>query len=300
MIDAAEFEQLWAENRLRFPFWASVKLCRRPSKPRPEQLSVDVQQPSTPKAQQQNSDFDCFIVDASEQDMFATPSIRSTMLLPMLSDSTDNVLPATLEMVRKSDHAAMAVQYMTQQVLPELSKAASKLKVGVPLLRACSRVVALVVSTKRSKVSTAGAGGYKIVTDDVTSVDNQKKYSLTSFCTLDTVTDFKLDPQGRARSQAALISVTGVVDTETDSVEQPINMLLVDNVHLLTPQEVEALKPIFIKMFYFAALAGQISRKRDQEAWSPEVNPAKSGKCRVLGRSPTGPALPDYSSSSTL
>ena len=36
-----------------------------------------------------------------------------------------------------------------------------------PMLRPCSRAVALVLSTKRSEVSKVGAGGHKLVTDDV-------------------------------------------------------------------------------------------------------------------------------------
>ena len=232
-------------------------------------------------------------------------SLHSAMLLPMLTASTDSVLPAKLEMIRKSDHYAMSVEYITQEMPPELSKTASKVMLGVPMLRPCTRVVALVLSTKRSKLSDAGENGHKLVTDNVTdflpagSVEAQIHYSLTSFCSLDTVTDFKLDPPGRAKSQAAIISVTGLIPTDTDSAEQPVKMLLVDNVQLLTPQEAEALKPKFSKMFYFAALAGQVGRKREQEPWSPEQNPCKALKCRALSRSPTGPALPDYSSSST-
>ena len=88
--------------------------------------------------------------------------------------------------------------------------------------------------------------------------------------------------------------MTGVIDADTVSAEQPVKSLLVDNVQLLTPQEAEALKPIFNKMFYFAALAGQVSRKREREPWSPTENPTRASACRVLGRSPTGPALPDY------
>ena len=56
---------------------------------------------------------------------------------------------------------------------------------------------------------------------------------------------------------------------------------LADNVQLLTLEEAEALKPIFSKMLYFAALAGQVSRKREQELWSPEENPAKAFKVRT-------------------
>ena len=108
VLDAAEFEQLHSERRLRFPFWASVKVWRRPSKPSPAQSGT--------AEQQRNNDFDCFIVDVAEQDTHEAPSTHSTMLLPMLSDSVDSVLPATLGMVRKSEHYAMSVQYITQLI----------------------------------------------------------------------------------------------------------------------------------------------------------------------------------------
>ena len=167
------------------------------------------------------------------------------------------------------------------------------------MLRPCSRVVALVQSTKRSTLSDAGASGHKLVTPDVVDLlpefgDVTQKYTLISFCNLDTVTDFKLDPQGRNKNQAALVSVSTLLDAGTDSVAQPVKELLVDNVQLLTTEESDAFKPILFKMLYFAALAGQISRKRENE-WSPDESPAKASTCRVLGRSPTGPSLPDYS-----
>ena len=299
VTDAAEFEQLHLENRLRFPFWASVKVWRRPSAAQPATSEDSAAQPD-PTAKQHNNNFNCFIVDAAEQDMQAAPSVHTTMLLPMLCNSVDSVLPATLGMVRKSEHYTMAVQYTTQEVPQELHKAASKTEAGVSMLRPCSRVVALVLSTRRSKVSDAGASGHKLVTDDVvdffpTSSDaTATKYTLTSFCTLNTVTDFKLDPPGRAKSQAALISLSGVLEADTDSAGQPVKSLLVDNVQLLTPVEAESMKLILSKMMYFAALAGQISRKRENEPWGTEESPAKASACRILGRSPTGPALPDY------
>ena len=302
VVDAAEFEQFHAENRLRFPFWTSVKVWRRPTKPSAVQsglVATSAAESDNTKTHQQTNDFDCFIVDASEQDMRRAPSLSSAMLLPMLGNSTDNVLPAALGMIRKSDHYAMAVQYFTQEVPQELTKAASKLQAGVPMLRPCSRVVALVESTKRSKLSDAGVNGHKLVTHDVVDLlpqfgDVNQKYTLISFCTLDTVTDFKLDPQGRNKNQAALVSVTTVLDAGTDSVAQPVKELVVDNVHLLTAEESGAFKPILFKMLYFAALAGQMSRKREIE-WSPDESPAKASTCRALGRSPTGPPLPDYS-----
>jgi hypothetical protein len=66
----------------------------------------------------------------------------------------------------------------------------------------------------------------------------------------------------------------GVIDTDTDSVEQPVQMLLVDNVHLLTLQEAEALKPVFSKMFYFASLAAQLSRREPGQSFDmPGLGP---------------------------
>ena len=94
--------------------------------------------------------------------------------------------------------------------------------------------------------------------------------------------------------------MTGVIDTVDDSVEQPVKMLLVDNVQLLTPEDAASLKDKFSKLFYFAALAGQVSRKRDREPWGLEDNPAKASTCRNLSRSPTGPPRPDYSSASDV
>jgi len=131
----------------------------------------------------------------------------------------------------------------------------------------------------------------------IVSPAEQEKYMLTSFCTLENVTDFKLDPPKGSKSQAALISVTGVMDAATDSAEQPAKSVLVDDVHLLTPAQADALKPMLAKMLYFAALSGQVSRKRAREPWSPTENPAQAAACRSLGRSPTGPSLPDYSPS---
>ena len=307
VVDAAEFEQLHLEGRLRFPFFCSVKIWRKPSKPSAAQPGPSAPGPaqSDPTTVQQNSnDFDCFIVDAAEQDMKEGMSIHSNLLLTMLGDSTDSVLPGMLEMIRKSEHYSLAVQYITQKVPPELTKACSKVEANLPMLRACSKVIVLIQSSKRSKVHGAGANGHKLVTDDVVDFISagqssvQNKYSLTSFCTLDNVTDFKLDPSGRAKTQAALINVTGVLEHDGDSAEQPVKSLLVDNVQLLSPEEALLYQERLKEMLYFAALGGQISRKKEREPWSPEVNPGKARKCKSLGRSPSGPALPDYASSS--
>ena len=156
---------------------------------------------------------------------------------------------------------------------------ASKATPGVSMLRPCAKGLALVSVSTRSKPYPAGDTGHMLITKDVVDYLSlngvpQKKYTLQSFCTLESVTDYKLDPPPRAKTQAALVTFTRVLETEDENAD--------------------ALQPVLNKMIYFAALAGQISRKREQGAWTAEESPAKASTCWILGRSPTGPALPDY------
>ena len=132
-------------------------------------------------------------------------------------------------------------------------KVASKTTPGVSMLRACARGLALVSVSTRSKPYEAGANGHKLVTKDVVDyasadTSGRKKYTLISFCTLDTMTDLKLDPPPRAKSQPALITFTRVLQSEEDSAEQPVTTLLVDTVQQLQPQQAEALQPVLNKM----------------------------------------------------
>ena len=128
-VDAAEFDQLYAEGRLRIPFFSSIKMLRRPSKPSAVQPGgTDILRP-----QYNENNFDCYIVDAAEQNMTAMPSTISVKLLPMLSTSPDGVLPATFDMIRKSEHYSLAVQYITQNVPAEFVKAASKATAGLTI-----------------------------------------------------------------------------------------------------------------------------------------------------------------------
>ena len=121
VIDAPEFEQLHSEGRLRFPFWSSVKVWRKRSKPSAVQPGAS--EPSAAESEGSIftsrllgasepgvAEFDCYIVDAAAQDIHNASSMHSTKLLPMLSNSVDNVLPTTLGMIRKSDHYLLAVQ----------------------------------------------------------------------------------------------------------------------------------------------------------------------------------------------
>ena len=123
----------------------------------------------------------------------------------MLSTSPDGVLPATFEMIRKSEHYSLAVQYITQNVPEEFVKFASKSTAGLTMLRPCSRIVVLIASNKRSQVFPLGSSGHRLVTPNVVDLlhtdsaeqprlapHRQCKYEIVTFCTLDNVTDYKL------------------------------------------------------------------------------------------------------------
>ena len=164
----------------------------------------------------------------------------------------------------------------------------------------------LIMSSKRSQVLTAGADGHKLLTQgvvDLLRMDSaaqpaeQQTYEVTSFCTLDNVTDFKLDPPKGSREQAALISVIGVIEAASDDAETPVKGFIVENIELLSSEQAIAFKTIFMKRIYYAALGGQISRKRALEAGSPDHHIGEGRPCKRLGRSPTGPELPAYSPS---
>ena len=114
---------------------------------------------------------------------------------------------------------------------------------------------------KRSKQSPLVAAGDKFVTDDVfdflqmASTAGDKQYAFTLCCILDIIKDATVDLPKGVTSQAALISVTGVIDAGTTSDEQIVISSLVHDAHLLSPAEAEALKPMLVKMFCFSMLS---------------------------------------------
>jgi hypothetical protein len=110
MPDAEAFEAAHTDGRLWFPTLCAVKVLRRRSKANSAAQPVDDRQ------------FDCIIVDATEQDMFEAPSAESMKLLPMLdADSNEIILPASLDIVKHSPHYTMVVQYVQQEIPMELS-----------------------------------------------------------------------------------------------------------------------------------------------------------------------------------
>ena len=118
---------------------------------------------------------------------------------------------------------------------------------------------------------------------------------LTSFCSLENLQDFKLDPPRTQakKKQAALVLISSVL--QINSAGQPVSFM-VDSVQLLQPSEVDTVKSCLKRMLYLTTLAGHMtSRKRTAPAsLTHEESPAKASKCRALGRHPTATPVPEF------
>ena len=125
--------------------------------------------------------------------------------------------------------------------------------------------------------------------------DDARGFQLTSFCTLENLQDFKLDPPRTqaSKKQAALVLISSVL--QTSSAAQPASFM-VDSVQLLQQTEVNVVKACFKRMLFLTTLAGHMSsRKRPaSESTTTEKSPAKAAKCRILGRHPTAAPVPEF------
>ena len=127
--------------------------------------------------------------------------------------------------------------------------------------------------------------GFKLITPDVedllsTEDDGQMKHTLSAICTLENLTQYKIDPP-RGTTQRALVIVTGKTDAS----------FVVESVQLLSPEEAAQAKQSLQKVLNMAMHIYGRDRKRAVE-WSEDLTPISSRKCTRLGRLPTDAPLP--------
>ena len=221
--DADQFETAFSAGKVWFPQMASVKILRRLKSRSAEQLADQV---------------DVRIVDAAWQNLADSPTEASANLLPLLNadnTSTDVVLPAAFHMLRKSPHYTLAVESAVPAIPESLKSSFVGISPPATVFRPCTQVLALVESSEPSCLQDAGAGGYKIITSNVKDLLDEspdaRGVQLTSFCTLENLQDFKLDPPRThaSKKQAALVLISSVL--QTSSAEQPASFM-VDSVQL--------------------------------------------------------------------
>ena len=300
--DADQFEDAFKAGKVWFPQMASVKIVRRV---KPASAAQPASQLTQNTDKHSSGQVDVLIVDAACQNLAESPTEASARLLPLLNadnPTSDVVLPAALHMLRKSAHYTLAVE----SIVPDIPESLKASFVDVPsattIFRPCSQVLALVESSEASKLQEAGGGGYKIITDNVKDLlhdsPDAPPVQLSSFCLLDNLQDFKLDPPRTSanKKQAALVLISSVL--QMSSAGQPVSFM-VDSVQLLQPAEVDAVKNCLKRLLFLTSLAGHMaSRKRSASMPATfEESPSKAAKCRSLGRHPTAAPVPQYSCS---
>jgi len=202
-------------------------------------------------------------------------------------------------MLRKSPHYTLAMESVVPPIPENLKASFAGVPSATTVFRPCTQALALVESSEPSKLQEAGDGGYKITTSNVKDLlhetPDDRGVQLTSFCTLENLQDFKLDPPRTHgnKKQTALVLISSVL--QVSSAEQPASFM-VDSVQLLQPAEVDTVKVCLKRMLFLTTLAGHMaSRKRTSSVpLTHEESPAKAAKCRVLGRHPTAAPVPEF------
>ena len=228
------------------------------AKPSEQQDGISAEQPV--------DQLDVRIVDAAWQDLAESPTEDSARLLSLLNtdnDSTDIVMPVALNMISKSTHYTLAVESTLPPVSGDLTASLVDVPEGSNIFRPCTQVLGLVESSEASVLQKTGEEGYNITTNNVKDIlhygPDTPVYQLTSFCSLENLQDFKLDPprsQSDKQKQAALVLISSVL--QESSAGQPA-CFMVDSVQLLTPTDVDKVKPCLKRLLYLTTLAGHMA-----------------------------------------
>ena len=303
---AAEFQAAHVAGKLWFPLISSMKIIRKRNAA--QRLASESQsgagQPETQETASQGTsgaDYDAIIVEATEQDLKQSPTTASLLLLNMLAsriDTADVFLPAALHMIKKSDLYAMCVHYLPQKIPVELSE---DLGEALPqsLTRACTQAFCLVEASASGEVEKIGEDGLKLTTrgvkDPFHSCVEQPaesvQYTLTAFCTMDSLQDFKLDPPRGSKSQHAIVIISDILPGASPT-------FIVDSVQLIHREDVPRVKDSIQKLLYYVATATELNARKNKREWTETFSPAKARKCRNLSAHPSGECLPAYTSAS--
>ena len=269
------FEEARAADTLEFPKKTSIKIIRKAS-------AFD-----TPRTDSEISagkpEVTCYIVEGGEQPLDHTPSKRSLELMTLLSRTepgSNACVFACLSMIRKHPHYGLSVLYVVD---------------GTVVEKTCTKAVALVAASTASKSANMNEG-YQMTTENVKSaLDDQFTCTLISFCTVGASPDYQLKPGRNQKTQMALVTIADVL--EPGSVDKP-PVFLVDALEKIPEPDAADAPDHMRRCVLFAALIAKTQGQSSERCWTEELSPANAGKCRKLGKAPTGEMLDKYTRSS--
>ena len=268
------FEEARADDRLEFPKKTSIKIIRK---------ATGFQTPQTGSDDSAGKpDVNLYIVEGCEQPLDETPSQRSLELINLLSMTeppSNACVPACLSMIRKHPHYGLSVTYMVG---------------GEAVEKTCTSARALVI-TSNASIPTNMNAGYQMTTEDVKSpLCDDFACHLMSFCTVASSPDYQLKPGRGQKTQMALVTIADVL--EPGSVDKP-PVFLVDSVDKIADSEAATAPEHMQRVVYFAAMIAKAQGQSAERCWTEDLSPVNAGKCRKLGKSPTGEMLEKYSRS---
>jgi hypothetical protein len=276
-VDKGEFIQAWKNGDQMFPILASLKILRssKPSSRGDAHLAANAQPEFGAKDDSVYVNY--VIVDAGDQPLDEVLTKATLPMVDMLlqpSHDPNSMVPAALEQIALSPTCAFEVSY----IVPGISE---------PIVVPCQKVVALIRSGSKSTLTSLG-NGYKLTTADIKCLlrsgdahPTEKTYTVTSVCTLENLTSYKLDPTRQSTSQCALVSITNMMD----------DTFVVESVQLLTEDEAQKAETSLRSLMHLVMHLGRRDAKRSV-AWTDESSPLKARKSTRLGRAPTDAPLP--------
>ena len=205
-------------------------------------------------------------------------------------------LAAFLKCVGRPADAMLPSRLGDIQVTPHSGMAA-----GQPLA-SCELALALIASTNKCELRRFGAG-YRLVikgvrdfaltmqpvSGDGEDVDGE----LVSICTLEDVTQYKLDPPRAGKSQHALVLVSGMTPGDTSGGLARPKSFMVERVQMVPEVEVSACQKALAKLAFLSASTEYQCGPRGKVQWSSEDTPLKAKKARRLSASPSDVSMTD-------
>ena len=190
-------------------------------------------------------------------------------MLKQCPESQDAMLAAHLSEIRACPFYGMRVEY------------APEAEGGAPQpARNCHFAVALVRSTQKSRcVSTAS--GFLVSTPGVRDAfgkDDSATVTIQSYCSIDNLLDFKLDPPSKAKQRVCLLLITA---------PSPQALTVHNVTHIEEASVTEA--QYFIKNMSTLGMRAEPKKSAgDKRMKQWDKSPDSAKKCRVLDAHPSG------------
>lgn len=261
--DKDEFAKAYADGDPVFPTILSVKVARR----------IKIQEREITSGSPEKQTFvNLTILAACTQDLAMArtkPSMFQLTLMRSFSLLSQAILPASFSMMLASNVYPLVVQYPIANLRPQ----------------PCSKVWMLLKATKKSTCTENLP--YVVTTDDVEDALDIKddgapvqKFRLVSMCNKDNRTSLMLTP-GHGKHVFALAVITSMKDNEFFAeIVETIQQVEKDTLAITMRQEMT----LAVELMKHAA-TGLVT------TWDDTTSPLVSQRCRVLGKSPTGPPL---------